>query len=99
MLYGLERRAEEPARVPMPYSFPPCEEWEGNDGTWSTFIIRVGTPEQTFRVLISTASHETWIPVPEGCLPTDPNDCGKLRGAQPFQSAPSSGFRRDEVSP
>lgn len=33
---------------------------EGNDGLWSTFEIRVGTPPQTVRVLPATLWQETW---------------------------------------
>lgn len=34
---------------------------EGVDGTWSTFSIRVGTPETTYRVLPATSWQETWV--------------------------------------
>jgi hypothetical protein len=86
------------SKVPQPFSFSPSANWEGNDGTWSTFIIRVGTPPQTFRVLISTAGQETWVPLaPQACLPTDPANCGDLRGAQTFQNAASAGFETNEV--
>lgn len=34
---------------------------EGNDGTWSTFEIRVGTPGQVARVLPATSWQETWV--------------------------------------
>lgn len=39
----------------------------------------MGTPEQTLRVLISTASKETWVVLPEGCLRTD-TICPDARG-------------------
>lgn len=77
--------------LPAPFDFAPSQEWDGNDGSWSTFIVRVGTPAQTFRVLPSTAGHETWVPVPEGCPPDERQDCGDLRGAYPFQGQ-DSGF-------
>jgi len=40
-----------------------------NDGAglWSTFIVKVGTPAQLARVIISTASDATWVVVGEGC--------------------------------
>ena len=34
---------------------------EGVDGTWSTFEIRVGTPQQVYRVLPATSWQETWV--------------------------------------
>jgi len=83
--------------TPAPISFSPSQAFEGNDGPWSTFVIRVGTPAQIFRVLISTTSEETWIPVPEGCLSTDPSNCGALRGVEQFQNLPSSGFQVNSV--
>jgi hypothetical protein len=35
---------------------------EGNDGTWSTFEIGLGTPAQTVRVLPATASYGITVP-------------------------------------
>ncbi|KAE8441242.1 hypothetical protein EG329_005606 [Mollisiaceae sp. DMI_Dod_QoI] len=52
--------------IPAPFSFGTSQAFEGNDGSWSTFVIRVGTPEQVFHVMISTAGQETWVPVPQG---------------------------------
>lgn len=34
---------------------------DGNDGSWSSFFLRVGTPQQFVRVLLSTASPETLV--------------------------------------
>jgi hypothetical protein len=39
----------------------------------------VGTPEQAVRVLISTASQQTWVILPDGCLQTD-TICPDARG-------------------
>jgi len=85
------------ANIIKPFSFSPSRRWEGSDGRWSTFILRIGTPAQTFRVLVSTASQETWIPLSDGCLPSDPENCGDLRGAQIFQNAASNGFKVNQV--
>ncbi|KAH6710736.1 aspartic peptidase domain-containing protein [Leptodontidium sp. MPI-SDFR-AT-0119] len=82
-----------PEYIPTPFNFSPSGVFEGNDGSWSTFIIRVGTPAQTFRILISTTGQETWIPLVDGCAAFDPLNCGALRGVQDFQNAPSGGFR------
>jgi hypothetical protein len=83
--------------TPVPFNFAPSQAWEGNDGPWSTFVIRVGTPEQLFHVLISTIGQETWVPVPEGCIVTDPKNCGVLRGVMPFQNQASNGFQVNAV--
>lgn len=81
----------EPA-TPAPISFDPSQAFDGIDGKWSTFTIRVGTPEQSFRVLPSGATGETIIPVPEGCTASDAPDCAALRGAYPFKGYASHGF-------
>lgn len=52
---------------------------DGPDGPWSSFTIRVGTPEKDYRVLISTASQQTWVILPDGCKPAD-GLCPGLRG-------------------
>lgn len=79
--------------APAPVVFAPSQAWDGNNGIWSTFVLRIGAPEQTFKVLPSTMSNEILIPVPEGCLETDPENCGTLRGVYPFQGEYSSGFQ------
>lgn len=58
---------------------------EGNDGPWSTFDIRVGTPEQYIRVLVSTASPHTIVALSDsGCsnavFKNPPPDCAVSRG-------------------
>lgn len=66
--------------IPQPFSFSPSQYWDGNDGKWSTFHIRVGTPGQDFRVLPSSATGEIYIPHPQGCQDEEPAKCGALRG-------------------
>lgn len=78
---------------PKPLVFQPSKHWEGNDGPWSSFMLRIGTPEQSIRVFPSTVSPETWVPVPEGCVGTDPSDCGARRGIEPFNGRGSTGFQ------
>lgn len=45
---------------------PASQYWEGVDGPWSSFDLRVGTPEQPVRVLVSTASPQTMVVVSDG---------------------------------
>ncbi|KAH7112954.1 aspartic peptidase domain-containing protein, partial [Dendryphion nanum] len=80
--------------TPRPFSFASSQTWSGNDGSWSTFVMRIGTPEQNFHVLPSTSGHETFIPFPEGCLSTDPENCGILRGT--FPESQKQGFAYNE---
>ncbi|KAI9659023.1 MAG: hypothetical protein M1821_001983 [Bathelium mastoideum] len=84
--------------VPAPFSFAPAQTWDGNDGLWSTFIVRIGTPPQDFRVLPSTAGQETWVPDSEGCTKNDPSNCGNSRGVQPFNNQQGTGFLNNESS-
>lgn len=58
---------------------------EGNDGPWSSFFLRVGTPEQYVRVLVSTASPESMVVLSEyGCsdsvFANAPSNCASSRG-------------------
>ena len=54
---------------------------DGNDGPWSTFFLGFGTPPQYTRMLISLTVVLPWPILPQGCIPTDPADCGNNRGA------------------
>ncbi|KAK4860998.1 hypothetical protein LT330_004729 [Penicillium expansum] len=58
---------------------------EGNDGPWSSFNVRVGSPEQDARVLVSTASPATLVVLSQyGCseavMKNVPSDCAVSRG-------------------
>lgn len=58
---------------------------EGNDGPWSSFYLRVGTPEQDVRVLVSTAASESMVVLSSyGCSTSVftkvPQDCAVSRG-------------------
>jgi hypothetical protein len=65
---------------PKPFAFSPSELWDGNNGNWSSFIVRIGTPEQDFRVLPSAATGATFVPDYTGCNASDPYNCAQLRG-------------------
>ena len=43
-----------------------CER-DGDDGSWSSFALRVGSSEQIVRVFPSTAGQQTWVVSPRGC--------------------------------
>lgn len=83
--------------VPAPVVFPPSQEFEGNDGPWSTFTLRLGTPEQNVNVMVSTASYQTWAVVPQGCTSDDPSNCADLRGGQ-FKYNDSTSWVRNNVT-
>jgi hypothetical protein len=65
-----------------PLSFSPSELWDGNNGKWSSFVVRVGTPEQGFRVLPSASTGVVFVPDGSGCQRSDGEiyDCARSRG-------------------
>jgi Eukaryotic aspartyl protease len=67
--------------IPPPISITPAENWEGIDGDWNTFAIRVGNPAEVVRVLVSTTSQVVWVVDPRACVyATDKNACSDSRG-------------------
>ncbi|KAK3326079.1 aspartic peptidase domain-containing protein [Apodospora peruviana] len=72
--------------APKPLEILPSQWFEGIDGPWSTFDLVLGTPNQYLRVLVSTASPESIIPLSEYACSTAvfgdavPNNCAKARG-------------------
>jgi hypothetical protein len=88
----------EDQNISLPFSFAASQSWDGNAGSWSTFIVRIGTPPQDFNVLPSTNGQQTLVPVPQGCTSTDPSNCGALRGAFLFHGAASNGFESNRSS-
>ncbi|KAI4138346.1 MAG: hypothetical protein LQ341_004714 [Variospora aurantia] len=65
---------------PEPIVVPASQNFEGIDGPWSSFTLRIGTPAQVVNVFISTASYQTWAVHPQGCTSSDPADCPDTRG-------------------
>jgi hypothetical protein len=55
-------------------------------------MINVGDPGQNFRVLVSTSSSATWVPLADGCSSNDPLDCPNQRGVELFAGAQSQGY-------
>ena len=70
------------------YNLPASQVWDGNDGAWTTFVIRVGTPPQFFRIIPATSGQETWVPIPSNCS-EGVAWCGNARGVEPFNSGTS----------
>jgi hypothetical protein len=94
---SFSRRAET-VTIPPPYSFAPSGTFDGNDGSWSTFIINVGdagdgNSGQNFKVLISTAGSVVTIPAQaDWCTEPDKDSCAESRGIQTFNAKQSLGF-------
>ncbi|GIZ43125.1 hypothetical protein CKM354_000636500 [Cercospora kikuchii] len=70
----------------MALSIPADAAFRGNDGSWSTFSVGVGTPPQTVQLLPSTSGTAIWVVHEQGCYLTgagngdDPATCPFLRG-------------------
>jgi hypothetical protein len=84
----LARRANS---IPTPLSVPPTTSWEGIDGSWNTFAIRIGTPPQVQLGIISTTSQETWVVHPGACdYYQDKEACGNARGGMWYSNKSST---------
>ncbi|KAI7257479.1 acid protease [Hortaea werneckii] len=81
--------------TPFPLVLAPSWSFDGDDGNWSSFLIEVGNPPQSFRVLPSTGVSEIWLPLPQGCQGrmSDISDCGDRRGVNAINGTASLGFQ------
>ena len=81
--------------TPFPLLLTPSWSFDGDDGKWSSFLIEVGNPPQSFRVLPSTSVSEIWLPLPQGCqgIMSDVSDCGDRRGVNAINGTASLGFQ------
>lgn len=68
--------------LPRPIVIPASQDFDGNDGPWSSFVVQVGTPAQNVKTLISTAGYQTWAVLPQGCTSSDPPTCSVSRGGE-----------------
>jgi len=62
---------------------------DGNDGPWSSFQLRIGTPAQFPRVLISTTGYNSWVVLPQPGCNSSTVSCANSRGTlfSPNQSS------------
>lgn len=80
LVRGTIDNIERQRKIPIPILYTHYFYRDGYDGQWSSFHLRVGTPPQIVRVLVSTAGQATWVVVgPEGCPSNIPN-CAQSRG-------------------
>lgn len=52
----------------------------GNDGPWSTFNVKIGSPPQVLEVLPASSMSVTLVVLEEGCTQSEPATCASLRG-------------------
>ncbi|KUJ15996.1 acid protease [Mollisia scopiformis] len=76
MSQGLGRRA---TVLPAPVVVSPSQFFEGSDGPWSSFELRIGSPSQNVRFFPGSSSTSTVVVVPEGCQ-NEGSDCASTRG-------------------
>lgn len=60
--------------VPAPISVVPDQGFEGIDGFWNTFSLRIGSTRRRIRVFISTASQQVWAINPQACISNQTNE-------------------------
>lgn len=91
---------------PSAYSIPGTKRWLNDDGSWSTFLLNVGTGydgSQEFSAVVSTSSPGTWLPNSSGCTlngtafnadpaPLKPTDCPPSRGIGLYDGQQSTGY-------
>ncbi|TAQ90995.1 hypothetical protein B7494_g727 [Chlorociboria aeruginascens] len=81
---SVEKKENITATTPSPLVFPPSQYWDGVDGLWSSFALRVGTAAQIVRVVVSTNSPQTLVVLPLGCesaaINPVPDNCANSRG-------------------
>lgn len=87
----LEARNSDSTSTPPPISFAPDENWDGIDGSWSSFTLRVGTPQQFVRTFVSFTAYQTWVVLPQGCdAAASQSTCAQTRGWLFNESASST---------
>ncbi|SMR41706.1 unnamed protein product [Zymoseptoria tritici ST99CH_1E4] len=90
----LDTREKDNNTILAPISINPDQNWDGIDGAWSTFTLRVGNPAQNVRTLVSTAGYQTWVVLPQGCqAAASQTACAESRGWT-FDSNASTSFDR-----
>ena len=71
--------------VPAPVSVAPDQVWQGIDGSWNGFSIRVGSQQQRASVLVSTNNQQTWVVNQIACVlnetKTLDKNCERSRGS------------------
>ncbi|PGH26421.1 hypothetical protein AJ80_01919 [Polytolypa hystricis UAMH7299] len=64
-----------------PVVVPPSQIWEGNDGSWSTFFLRLGNKLDPIRTLVSTSGTYVVAVLAQACdSAEDKNACAEGRG-------------------
>ncbi|MCJ1389093.1 hypothetical protein MMC18_001947 [Xylographa bjoerkii] len=82
--------------LPAPLLVEPSGAFDGVDGSWSSFTIRIGNPPSNSRVLVSTLIPETWVVNgPYYCNENSASNCTITRG---ITFAPATSLTWDDQS-
>lgn len=97
------RNRKRDGTVPAPIVVAPSGQFQGSDGSWSTFKLSAGTSAQQFYVTISTLASAVWLPSPDGCaaasqLGVSESECARRRGIQLYNGGTSLGFQSNQSS-
>ncbi|KAF4633250.1 hypothetical protein G7Y89_g4868 [Cudoniella acicularis] len=81
----VKKRSTSDTTGSTPLVVAPSQYFDGDDGQWSSLAIRVGTPPQTVRVLVSTNSPQTLVPMQQYACSQElinpvPVNCASDRG-------------------
>ena len=94
LAHGLQERDGNPTTVPAPISVAPSGSWDGIDGSWSSFTLKIGTPPQEVHTFVSWSVYQTWAVLPDGCgHASNQNACEQDRGGF-FNEKASTSFDR-----
>lgn len=94
---GIVRSKSRNLNASAPIVVPASQNFEGNDGPWSTFTLQIGTPAQNVNVLVSTTGYQTWVVIPQGCPSQEPTGCAQLRGGL-FNSNESTTWTQNNIT-
>jgi hypothetical protein len=79
---SIEPRDPYSTGTPTPISFSPDQNFDGIDGSWSSFTLRIGEPQpQYVRTFASWTSYQTIAVIPAGCnTSANYQECSDARG-------------------
>ena len=95
LAYELQKRDSNSMTSPAPISIAPEGKWDGIDGSWSSFSVKIGSPPQDVRTFVSWSVYQTWAVLPEGCAAAeDEQACAQKRGGL-LNEKTSSSFKKE----
>jgi hypothetical protein len=79
------------SHVPAPIVVSPnAQNWDGIDGAWNTFTLRIGSQRQNTSVLVSTANQQVWVVNAQACTTIAMGNLPGTASRMPSQQCVSS---------